>query len=185
VPVGEVPKYAGNPDRRAPAGDAPVPVTVRNLLTDVLSADVGVFVSGTWSFGELESVLRECWDERTCDPAVAWDPGNPAAGHCGVTSMAVSELFGGVLLLSQVIGLDGGDRGLHYWNRLAGGLEIDLTRDQFREGERLSPPSAHLPERSARARMATRYDLYASRVRKRLHHELPEGIPSGTGATSR
>jgi hypothetical protein len=139
-------------------------------------------VGEVWSFGELEAALRGSWDERTCDPAVEWNPANPAAGHCGVTSMALTELLGGVLLLATVTGAEGEDVGLHYWNRLDNGLEVDLTRDQFRNGELLSIPSEHLPERSPAARMATRYDLYASRVRRRLYFHLPAGIPrSGAG----
>jgi hypothetical protein len=130
------------------------------------------------SFGELEAVLRRCWDERTCDPAVRWDASNPAAGHCGVTAMAVTELLGGVLLWAEVCRGDGQHDGLHYWNRLPTGLEIDLTRDQFRRGELLGQPSAQAPVRLPTARMATHYDLYASRVRSCLGGSLPEGIPS-------
>jgi hypothetical protein len=49
----------------------------------------------SWSFAELETAIRACWDEQTCDPAVNWDPDDPAAGHCGVTSMALRDLLGG------------------------------------------------------------------------------------------
>lgn len=132
---------------------------------------------GYWSLAEIEAVLRDCWDGRTCDPALDWDAGNPAAGHCGVTSMAVHELFGGVLLWADVY-RDAESLGcLHYWNRLPGGLEIDLTREQFRLGERLGSPVVQEPVRSADARMATRYHRYAARVRARLGGSLPAGIP--------
>ncbi|MEV7043914.1 hypothetical protein [Amycolatopsis sp. NPDC051061] len=131
---------------------------------------------------KLEAVLRQCWDERTCDPAVSWDAGNPAAGHCGVTSMAVAELLGGVLLWSEVFRRDGQRDGLHYWNRLPSGIELDLTRGQFRAGEQFGPASVQEPIRLPTARMATRYDLFASRVRARLGGPLPEGIPSQTAA---
>ncbi|MGC7095319.1 YunG family protein [Amycolatopsis lurida] len=126
---------------------------------------------------ELEAVLRQCWDERTCDPAVAWNPANPAAGHCGVTAVAVTELLGGVLLWADVFRRDGRPDGLHYWNRLPSGLEIDLTRDQFRDGEYFGSSSVQQPIRVASARMATRYDLYARRVRVHLGGSIPEGIP--------
>lgn len=131
-----------------------------------------------WSLTELEAVFRQCWDDRTCDPAVTWDASNPAAGHCGVTSMAVAELLGGVLLWSEVFRCDGQRDGLHYWNRLPSGVEIDLTRDQFRDGEQFGPVSVQEPIRLPTARMATRYDLFASRVRTRLGNSVPEGIPS-------
>jgi len=129
------------------------------------------------SLAEVEAVFRQCWDERTCDPAVAWDPANPAAGHCAITSMAVWELFGGLLLWADVFRRDGEPSGLHYWNLLPAGVEVDLTRDQFRDGERFGPVSAQEPLRLPTARMATRYDLFAARVRARLGGPLPEGIP--------
>jgi hypothetical protein len=91
--------------------------------------------------------------------------------------MAVTELLGGVLLWAEVYRRDGEHDGLHYWNRLPTGLEIDLTRDQFRWGEQLGKPSVQQAVRLPTARMATRYDLYASRVRSCLGGSLPEGIP--------
>jgi hypothetical protein len=121
--------------------------------------------AASWSFAEPETAIRACWDEQTCDPAVNWDP---AAGHCGVTSMALRELLGGVLLLSEVFDTDGEPDGLHNRNRLPTGLEIDLTRDQFRDGHSLGVPSVQQPVRHAGARMASRCDLFASRVRGRL-----------------
>ncbi|TLW93159.1 hypothetical protein FFT09_06970 [Saccharomonospora piscinae] len=124
----------------------------------------------------LETALRDCWDEQTCDPAVTWNPDNPAAGHCGVTSMALTELLGGVLLCAGVTLRDGTPNGMHYWNRLDNGLEIDITRDQFRDGEKLGHPSTETPRRLPTARMATRYDLYAARVRDRLGCYVPRGI---------
>ncbi|WP_425266400.1 YunG family protein [Amycolatopsis coloradensis] len=131
-----------------------------------------------WSLTELEAVFRRCWDERTCDPVNVWDSANPAAGHCGVTSMAVAELLGGVLLWSEVFRRDGRPDGLHYWNRLPSGLEFDLARDQFRDGEHSGESSVHQPIRIATARMAARYDLFASRVRACLGGLTPEGIPA-------
>jgi hypothetical protein len=136
-----------------------------------------------WSLTELEVVFRRCWDERTCDPAVTWDVTNRAAGHCGVTSMAVAELFGGVLLWSEVFRRDGQRGGLHYWNRLPSGIEVDLTRDQFRDGERFGPASVQEPIRLPTARLATRYDLFASRVRARLGGSVPEGIPTSNSGS--
>jgi hypothetical protein len=142
-------------------------------------------MSSAWSLTELEATFRQCWDEHTCDPAVRWDASNPAAGHCGVTSMAVAELLGGVLLWSEVFRRDRQRDGLHYWNRLPSGIEVDLTRDQFRAGEQFGPASVQEPIRLPTARMATRYDLFASRVRARLGGPVPEGIPSQTAGPER
>lgn len=92
--------------------------------------------------------------------------------------MALTELLGGVLLWAEVLGATGRHEGLHYWNRLPTGLEIDLTRDQFRQGAHLGEPTVQQPIRLPTARMATRYDLYASRVRNCLGGSLPQGIPN-------
>jgi hypothetical protein len=99
--------------------------------------------------------------------------------------MAVAELLGGVLLWSEVFRRDGQPDGLHYWNRLPSGLEVDLTRDQFRDGEYFGQSSVQQPIRTATARMATRYDLFACRVRARVGGLVPEGIPAArTGSQS-
>jgi hypothetical protein len=90
---------------------------------------------------------------------------------------------GSVLLCSEVFRRDGERAGLHYGNRLPSGLELDLTREQFRDGEKFGPVTAHVPIRRPTARMATRYDLFASRVRARLGGSVPEGIPAaGAGS---
>ena len=76
-------------------------------------------------------------------------------------------------MLSADVYLDGERIMAHMWNRLPSGIEIDLTRDQFKNGEVLGEPAA-------RPRPATfdpthpryhRYQQYlvlATRVRKRL-----------------
>ncbi|UOZ05068.1 hypothetical protein [Amycolatopsis sp. WQ 127309] len=45
-------------------------------------------------------------------------------------------------------------------------------------GEESGPVSEHEPIRCPTARMATRYDLFASRVRARLGGSVPAGIPA-------
>jgi hypothetical protein len=90
-----------------------------------------------------------------------------------------------VLQWADVTRRDGAPAGIHYWNRLDSGLEIDLTRDQFRNGEQLGGPSTQQPLRVATARMAARYDLYAARARDRLGCHIPRGIPTaGTQNTT-
>jgi hypothetical protein len=125
----------------------------------------------------LEGVLASCWDENTCDPADDWDPANPAIGHCGVTAMAVLELLGGELLEAEVRQANGERNGVHYWNRLHSGLEVDLTRQQFRQGERLTEPVVRVLNWKPNARMASRYNLFAARVRQRLGTDVPVGCP--------
>jgi hypothetical protein len=88
------------------------------------------------TLGDIERAFRAGWSLETCDPVdrAEWSPDNPARGQCGVTALAVSDLLGGVLVEARVIRGDE-DVEFHYWNRLPSGLEIDLTREQYRCGE--------------------------------------------------
>ncbi len=52
------------------------------------------------------------------------------------------------------------------WNRLPSGLEVDLTREQFRRGEELARPMPGEP--IAIARVPERYALFARRVHDHL-----------------
>jgi hypothetical protein len=48
----------------------------------------------------------------------------------------IRELLGGDLMVADVA-YDGRVEGVHYWNVTTGGVELDLTRDQFTPGESL------------------------------------------------
>jgi hypothetical protein len=58
------------------------------------------------------------------------------------------------MVMSEVY-VDGAQRGYHWWNKLASGIELDLTREQFQRGETLSNvqvkqrPPGPLPRRWA------------------------------------
>jgi hypothetical protein len=91
---------------------------------------------------DLEGAIRGAWSAETAfasDQYLARAPGAPSRGQCGPTALVVLDLLGGELLVSQVA-VGGVVDGVHYWNRLGGGLEIDLTRDQFRADEVVLPP---------------------------------------------
>ena len=92
------------------------------------------------SLAEIERAIRASWSEETCDPVDEWSPGNPPRGQCAVTALVVQDLFGGELLLAEVRYPDGSRQGLHYWNRLPGGAELDLTREQFAPSEHVQAP---------------------------------------------
>jgi len=52
------------------------------------------------------------------------------------------------LLIAEVIRSDGSRQGVHYWNVLPDGTELDLTRDQFARNEVIQPPRIlHRPPR--------------------------------------
>ena len=66
---------------------------------------------------------------------------------------------------------DGTPAGFHYSNRLPDGAEIDLTREQFRDGERVvDVAEVEIPSAGARrrGRMTGPYNLMAARVAREL-----------------
>ncbi len=58
-------------------------------------------------------------------------------GQCVPTALVVQDLFGGIVLRTNVVKDQlyyrkyGGKTFAHYFNRLTDGKEVDLTRDQF------------------------------------------------------
>jgi hypothetical protein len=89
-----------------------------------------------WNLLDLDKALRASWAADTSSPdnQTDWEPGNPAWGHCDITALIVHDIFGGDLVFGEVY-LDGDQRGFHWWNRLPSGVELDLTREQFRDGQ--------------------------------------------------
>lgn len=91
----------------------------------------------------LSDGLRASWAADTCSPddveRCPWSPENPAWGHCDITALVVNDFFGGVLVCGKVF-LGDEQRGLHWWNRLPSRVEMDLTREQFRSGEKIVDP---------------------------------------------
>ncbi len=91
---------------------------------------------------DVETAIRSSWSLETCDPVDVndWSPDNPSRGQCGVTALVLHDLLGGDLLTAEVLRPDGSRQGFHSWNRLAGGIEIDLTREQFDRTEIVQMP---------------------------------------------
>jgi hypothetical protein len=119
------------------------------------------------SLDELEPRLRVAWSDRSCDPVDldGWSAANPARGQCAVTALIVQEHLGGELLMGEVTHLDGSRQGVHFWNRLPGGTEVDLTREQFREGETVHAPSVvPRPPDLTVGRLASQYRVLAERL---------------------
>lgn len=69
--------------------------------------------------------LEGAWCAATSADPDHWNEHNPALGQCAVTALIVQDYFGGVLVRADNEGVG------HYWNRV-GGVEIDLTRSQFK-----------------------------------------------------
>ena len=77
--------------------------------------------------------IEASWSSSTSGVPDEWSQSNPAKGHCDVSSFVAWEHLGGDLVLGQVH-LGGEFQEYHYWNRIDG-VDLDLTRSQFRAGE--------------------------------------------------
>ena len=113
---------------------------------------------------DLEAAIRAAWALDTCDPVDAddWSAANPARGQCGSTALTIHDLLGGEVLIAEVIRSDGSRQGVHYWNLLPDGAEIDLTREQFSGSEVIQQPRilrrpAGLPKRCAEQYLSMRH----------------------------
>jgi hypothetical protein len=135
-----------------------------------------------WTLSDVEAALRASWAADTCSPddldRAGWQPDNPAWGHCDITALLINDLFGGDLVVGEVY-LDGVRHGCHWWNRLASGVEIDLTREQFRRGQVVT--GARVVRRPA-GRPARRYAEYR-RLRDRVAARLGPLPASGVVAS--
>jgi len=123
---------------------------------------------------ELERAIRASWSLQSCDPVDLpdWCAHNPARGQCASTALVIQDHLGGELLFAEVLHADGARQGVHFWNRLPTGQEVDLTREQFIYGETIQTP--HVIERPADTsvgRLATQYRTLSDRVRATLDQQ--------------
>ncbi|WP_327678850.1 YunG family protein [Kitasatospora sp. NBC_00458] len=117
-----------------------------------------------WTLNDIERAIRSSWGVDTCAPEdlAHWRPDNPARGQCGATALVVHDLLGGELMMGEVY-VGGVRTDLHWWNRSAAGVEVDLTRSRFGPDERVGPgrPVAR-PQRPGR--LQAQYQLLRGRV---------------------
>jgi hypothetical protein len=93
----------------------------------------------TWTLSEIEAAVRSSWGPDTCFASVDYmerGTGQPSRGQCGTTALVIQDLLGGDLMVADVE-YEGRVEGVHYWNATPGGVELDLTRDQFIPAESL------------------------------------------------
>ena len=92
------------------------------------------------TFEQLTNAIEASWSLDTSfatDEFMGRGPaGEPSRGQCGTTSLVIQDWFGGSLLVADVF-IEGESVGVHYWNRLEGDSEVDLTRRQFLADEHL------------------------------------------------
>jgi hypothetical protein len=118
------------------------------------------------TLADIERAVRMSWGEDTYPPDenTQWDPGNPSRGQCGVVAVVLNDILGGELMRGEVL-VDGERVDFHWWNRLPGGLEIDLTRDQFDAHETVTDGIAIVrPPNSEIKRLRAEYELLRRRV---------------------
>ena len=125
----------------------------------------------------IEAAIRDSWSAETCDELdeESWSPAHPSVGQCAATAYVVHDLLGGRLLGAEVRNPDGSLQGHHYWNLLDGGIEVDLTLEQFRDGEVVQAPEVMERIHETPDPGASRYLLLRDLVRARL------GVPSHWG----
>lgn len=79
--------------------------------------------------------IRDSWSPETCGEPERFSPANPSWQQCDASAFVAWEYLGGDLVLGKVF-VDGDQTEHHYWNRIDG-EDHDLTRDQFRNDERV------------------------------------------------
>jgi hypothetical protein len=93
----------------------------------------------TWTLSEIEAAVRSSWGPDTFFASteyMARGSGQLSRGQCGTTALVIQNLLGGDLMIADVE-YEGRVEGVHYWNVMPGGVELDLTGDQFTAGEAL------------------------------------------------
>lgn len=95
-----------------------------------------------------------------------WTPGNPARDQCGVTALVLNDLLGGDLVRGEVR-VGGVRTDYHWWNRLGEGVEIGLTREQFRP-EEIVTGGVVIPRPPQIKRLREEHELLCARVLERL-----------------
>ncbi|WP_338596546.1 hypothetical protein [Saccharopolyspora sp. SCSIO 74807] len=136
----------------------------------------------TWTLIDVEQRVRAAWGADTCAPEDLphWSPANPARGQCGVTALVLHDLFSGHLMRGEVR-INGEWVDYHWWNLLPGGVELDLTREQFAAHEIVGPGTTIT--RGPLKRMNEHYELLRERVFNALSPARePGGIQSGPGS---
>ena len=126
-----------------------------------------------YTLAQIEQAIRDSWSLDTAEEDDGWTPDNPSRGQCDITTLVVHDFVGGEILAAEVF-LDGAQAEWHMWNRLPSGIEVDLTRDQFKRGEVIGKPTVRARAAGIAEPAHPRYHRYeqylvlSGRVRARL-----------------
>jgi hypothetical protein len=124
----------------------------------------------TWTLSEIEAAVRSSWGPDTSFASpdyMARGRGQPSRGQCGTTALVIQDLLGGDLMVADVE-YEGRVEGVHYWNMTPGGVELDLTRDQFTSGESLINQRQVKAERNSSSEGEQPFQLLKNRVTNAL-----------------
>lgn len=122
------------------------------------------------------NAIRSSWAADTCAEG-DWPEDNPAKGQCEPSSFVAWTYLGGDLVLARVL-VNGDQVEHHYWNRVDG-EDLDLTREQFTEGEVIEEidllPYTFLAENmhTMKPEMLRRIELMSERVAAILGENPP------------
>ena len=92
-----------------------------------------------FSFAAVASAIAASWGPDTMYATKEVPPRKPGCrsrGQCGTTALVLQDWLGGDILAADVY-RDDERVGVHYWNRLPGGEEVDMTAEQFLPNEAL------------------------------------------------
>lgn len=79
------------------------------------------------------NALKKSWSKETCYTPMQsmWSLKNPSQDQCYCTTLVLHDFFGGKILKAKC------SNGVnHYWN-IINGAEIDITKAQFKSGEKI------------------------------------------------
>ena len=127
----------------------------------------------TLTLNEIEAAVRASWGPETAFASAAYMARGrqPSRGQCGTTALVIQDLLGGDLMVADVA-CEGQVEVVHYWNAMPGGVELDLTRDQFTAGESLVDPRRVTTRRSSSATAGEQaFQLLRERVTAALRRE--------------
>lgn len=107
----------------------------------------------------LHALLQAAWGADTAFDGTSWSSDRPERGQCAVTALVVQDALGGTIVRASVHGES------HYWNLLADGRELDLTRGQFHSWPDPAPEFVTREYILSHDSTVRRYRLLAARVR--------------------
>lgn len=138
----------------------------------------------TWTLSEIEAAVRSSWGQDTCFASADYmsrGSDRPSRGQCGTTALVVQQLLGGHLIVADVE-YHGRPDGVHYWNATTGGVELDLTREQFIDGESLVNERCVIGARNEDSAGEQPFQVLAQRVADALSSSYHTPVAPTVGA---